>query len=663
VHGTPTGTAGVESGGDGGYGPFGTLVTPYRSAAAFGRFSYKLTDTIEFYAQATGAESWATGTWYPTNMITGANRANTFYADNPFLSPELQARINPTNTPGKTFQLAKFINQFGREGSPGTRNVNRYLSAAAGLSGVLGEQFVWDIYYTHGESRQSVTNYRNPNNQRWYAAEDAVRDTSGNIVCYVSTTVYADRFPGCKPMNPFGTTSMSQESYDYISSDTQYIMTNVMDDISASISGELFELPAGPLKGALSAETRWLEYGVVSNASPLDKVDCTGLRLCSTQNALWQQDTVNGLAPVSNNVWEVALELGAPLLKDLPLIQSLDINAGVRHTHYSTSGPVQTWKVGLDYHVNDEVRFRATTSVDIRAPTLNDLFSPVQSSITSFTDLLTGGYGIIPVTRQGNPNLKPEVARTYTAGIVLTPSWLDGLTFSYDYYRITIKNGIGALTAANNEIQRLCVNSGGTSPYCALYARPFPYSNTSAANYPTEIFNQSLNTAYQGIEGSDIEVNYHFDLASVSPELPGNMDLRLMANMQPVDSSQQFSGAVFTYATTPRGNVSATVSYNLGDWRFSLMDRWVSSYRLANTSTYVITPSRIGSQNYVDFAMQKRFSMDGGNYTAYLSIQNVLDTHTPLHPGGSGSPGLTYPTAQRGDIVGRYFTIGLRGNL
>jgi len=664
VHGTPTGTSGVESGGDGAYGPFGTAMTPYRSAAAFGRFSYMLNDTTEFYAQATGAESWATGTWYPTNMIIGANRVNTFYADNPFLSPELQARINPTNTPGKTFQLTKFINQFGREGSPGTRNVNRYLSGATGLTGVLLDRFAWDLYYTHGESRQSVTNYRNPNNQRWYAAVDAVRDpATGNIVCYVSTTVYASRYPGCKPMNPFGTSSISQESYDYISGDTQYIMTNIMDDVAASISGDLFELPAGMLKGALSAEMRWLEYGVRSNASPLDKVDCTGLRLCSTSNALWQQDTVNGLAPVGNSVWEVALELGAPLLRDLPMIRNLDINAGVRHTDYSTSGAVQTWKVGLDYHVNDDLRFRATTSVDIRAPTLNDLFSPVQSSITSFTDLLTGAYGIIPVTRQGNPNLKPEVARTYTAGVVLTPSWLDGLTFSYDYYRITIKNGIGALTAANNEIQSLCVASGGTSPYCTLYARPFPYSNTSPANYPTEIFNKSLNTAYQGIEGSDIEVNYRLDLANVSQSLPGSVDFRLMANLQPVDKSQQFTGASFTYATTPRGNVTATLSYNLDDWRFSLQNNWISSYRLSNRDGYIVIPARVGAQNYIDFSMQRRFTAEGGSYTAYLTVQNLLNTHTPLHPGGSGSPGLSYPLAQRGDLVGRYFTIGLRGNL
>ncbi len=369
---------------------------PYRSAAAFGRFSYKLTDNIEFYAQVDGR-----GILGHRHLVSDQHdrrrhppRANTFYANNPFLTPELQARINPANTPGKTFQLAKFINQFGREGSPGTVNVNRYLSAAAGLTGVLGEQFVWDLYYTHGESRQSVTNYRNPNNQRWYAAEDAgraIRQAATSSAMFPPRTM-PSRLPGCKPMNPFGTTSMSQESYDYISSDTQYIMTNIMDDVSGSISGELFELPAGLLKArafggnALASNMAWSAMPRRSTRSIAPACACA-----APPTALWQQDTVNGLAPVSNNVWEVALEVGAPLLKDLPLIQSLDLNAGVRYTDYSTSGAVQTWKIGLDYHVNEEVRFRATTSVDIRAPTLNDLFSPVQSSITSFTDLLTGG--------------------------------------------------------------------------------------------------------------------------------------------------------------------------------------------------------------------------------------------------------------------------------
>ena len=58
-----------------------------------------------------------------------------------------------------------------------------------------------------------------------------------------------------------------------------------------------------------------------------------------------------------------------------------------------------------------------TTSIDIRAPTLNDLFAPTSSTSIGYFDLLTNfaGTGTQQVT-QGNPNLVPEVARTYTAG-------------------------------------------------------------------------------------------------------------------------------------------------------------------------------------------------------------------------------------------------------
>ena len=334
LHGQKTGTGSVESGGDGAYAPFGTAITEFRNGTVFGRFSYNLNNDTNFYIQGSGSEAFATGTWYPTNMVAGANTASIFRTDNPFLSADLQNALNPANTPDKTFQLTKFINQFGRYGSPGTRNVNRYLTGAAGLDGVAFGNFVWDLYYSHSESRQDVTNYRNPNNQRWYASEDAVKDpATGNIVCYVSTTAYAANYPGCVPMNPFGLTSVSQQSYDYISSDTRFIMTNIMDDVSASISGEVFDLPAGPIKAAVSAEMRWNDYTVNSNALPTDHVDCTGLRLCSSATPLWQQNTVASAA-ASNNVWEVSGELNVPLLKDVPLVQSLDANLAGRYTDY-----------------------------------------------------------------------------------------------------------------------------------------------------------------------------------------------------------------------------------------------------------------------------------------------------------------------------------------
>ena len=674
TQGVASGTANVQSGGDGAYNPFGQALTYFRNSNAFGRFSYKLDDTTTFYVQATGSEAFASGTWYPTQLNPGANNTNTFFKNNPYLPASVQAALgnNGTNTVGgandNTFQLTKYITQFGIQEAPGTRNLNRYLSVSTGLDGNLFNRFDWDVYYGHGESRQSISNFRNPNNARFYAAEDAVTGPNGSPVCYVSTTQYANLYPGCVPLDPFGPTAISQSAYDYISGTTRYIMSNIMDDLSGSVSGDLLEDWAGPVKVALSAEARWNTYDVNSNASPTAKVDCTGLRLCSNQLVLWEQNTVAS-AHASNNVWEFAAEANIPLLKDLPLVQSFDANLAARYTNYSTSGAVQTWKIGLDYHINDDVRLRATNSIDIRAPTLNDLFSPTQNSVTGFTDIHTNTNGSLFISSQGNPNLMPEVARTYTAGVVFTPHFIPNLTLSYDYYHIDLKNAIGSISATNTQIQNLCEQSNGASPYCALFIRPLPFSDHSAANYPTSVLSENLNTAYTAIEGSDIEADYRFDLADLQDKWPGSVDVRLLGNIQPVNQSQQFTNAAFTYAVFSKGHVTTFVNYTLDDWTFGLQDRWISSFNRANQPTIVYAQPRISDSNYIDFNIERRFTAGDQTYSAYFTVQNLFNTLAPLDPTTSGAPGIYYPVAsgQSGgsdaDIMGRYFTIGLRVSL
>ena len=221
-------------------------------------------------------------------------------------------------------------------------------------------------------------------------------------------------------------------------------------------------------------------------------------------------------------MWEFSGEVGIPILKDVPLVQSLDADIAGRYTNYSISGSVETWKVGLDWHVNDSVRFRGTTSVDIRAPTLNDLYSPQVSSSGPFLDPLTNfNPGGIQTLSGGNPNLVPETSRTYTGGVVLTPSFIPGLTMSVDYYQIKLKNAITTISGSNTAIANICIASGGTSPFCSLYVRPFPYTNTTPANYPTLLKSQSLNAAFAVTEGEDYEIDYGFDTADVWSDLSG----------------------------------------------------------------------------------------------------------------------------------------------
>ena len=217
--------------------------------------------------------------------------------------------------------------------------------------------------------------------------------------------------------------------------------------------------------------------------------------------------------------------------------QSLDLNGAVRYAHYSVSGNATTWKAGLVWHINSEWNFRSTRSQDIRAPTLFDLFAPINASPTGFTDIHTNTTGNPPVQSQGNPNLVPEVAQTFTIGGVYRPRWLTGLSLTVDYYNISMANAISSVGGNNSQTQALCEASGGASPLCSLYVRPLPFSDRTPANYPTRILTQGLNVSSVKTHGIDMEVNYTHRL------LGGQLSLRGLASYQPELVTIQFPGA------------------------------------------------------------------------------------------------------------------------
>jgi iron complex outermembrane recepter protein len=368
-------------------------------------------------------------------------------------------------------------------------------------------------------------------------------------------------------------------------------------------------------------------------------------------------------------VWEFSGEIGIPILKDIPLIQSFDADLAGRYTDYSVSGSVQTWKIGLDWHVNDSVRFRGTTSVDIRAPTLNDLYSPKVSASGPFLDPLTNfNPGGIQTISQGNPNLVPESSRTYTGGVVLTPSFIPGLTMSADYYQIKLTNAIANISGSNGTIANICVQSGGTSPFCALYVRPFPYTVTTPNNYPTLLFSQSLNAAFNVTEGEDYEIDYSFDTADVVSDLAGLVNLRALLNVAPVNTTSSFVGAPVNHTNQPKGHATLFADYTLGNWSLDAQWHWFSG----GTNIQVYGPGQtFYAQPYytdfstVDFTLSKQITFDNGSVmSAYVNVQNAFAAVPPYTVGSSGNPGSIFGGIPNGeDVMGRYFTIGIRGNL
>jgi iron complex outermembrane receptor protein len=682
---TTAGTGNLNSGGDGVYSPYGQIFNGYHQASAFGRFSYDLADNVTFYLQGQASEAYSFGWYFPQKIQPGANQADIFYKDNPFLSPAIQAQLGNNGThplqtvgtvqPGNTFQLGEFITGLGQTGTNGTGSVNRVLGMQAGLDGtIMNGRFGWNLFYTHSENRLQVDLVNNQNLQRMYAAQDAVQLPNGNVACYAATqAATAAQYANCVPINPFGPTSISQSAFNYVFQTTTFHETDTLDNFGGAISGNVFDgWGAGPITAALSGEMRFNAYDVGSNVPSSTFVDCTGLRIC---NPLLPSYAQSILQPIhaSQNVWEVALETNVPVIKDVPLIQAFDITAAGRYTNYSVSGAVQTWKVGFNWNVVDSLRFRGTTSIDIRAPTLDDLFRPATLVQNVFNgDLHLSGAAqnyTTTYSSQGNSKLVPEVSRTYTVGTVWTPDFVPGLTVSLDYYRIHLANAIGSI-APGNTIQALCEASGGTSVYCNNYQRPLPFSDHTAANQATRLYTFNLNTASTKTEGWDFEANYGWQMSDLINGWNGSWTSRLLATYQPViNNSVLFPGAPFTRTPDPSTRITLMLNYTLNDWSLGLQDNWVSGFSQVSgpvtpTINNWINP-HVNSWNQIDANISRNFQVDGADMTGYFVVQNLLNAQPAYVP--NGTIGQWYPTYTSGysvqSAMGRYFTIGLKANL
>lgn len=692
------GTSNLNSGGDGAYSPFGQVFNGFHQGTLFGRFSYDLTDNVTFYLQGQGAEAYSFGWYFPQKIQPGAGQADLFYKNNPFLSPAVQAQLgndgtNPLQTvvggaavqPSNTFQLGEFITGLGQAGTNATGSVNRVLSLQAGLDGaVLHGRFNWNLFYTHAENRLTVDLINNQNLQRMYAAQDAVLLPNGTVACYAATqAATAAQYGSCVSIDPFGPTAVSWDAFHYIFQTTAFHQTNRLDDMGGGISGKIADGWAGPITAALSAEARFNAYDIANNLSDNGNgsayVNCTGLRLCSPLLPSYSQSV---LRPVhaSQNVWEAAMEAEVPLAKDLPLIQAFALNLAGRYTDYSVSGAVQTWKLGFNWTLDTALRLRGTSSIDIRAPTLDDLFRPATILENVFTDLHVdlpsppnppGSHyaGTTGFSSQGNPNLVPEVARTYTVGAVWTPAFAPGLSVSLDYYRIHLANAIGPI-APSTTIQTLCEASGGTSIYCANYQRPLPFSDRSIANFATKLITFNLNTASTETEGWDFEANYAWAMSDWVEGWNGAWSTRLLATYQPViNKSVLFPTAPWTRVPDPSTRITAFLNYSLNDWTVGIQESWVSGFSMVAGP---VTPTinnwvdpHVHAWNQVDVNLTRAFTVDGAGMSSYLVVQNLFNAQPAYIP--NGTIGQWYPVYTSGYSVqspmGRTFTIGLRANL
>jgi outer membrane receptor protein involved in Fe transport len=272
----------------------------------------------------------------------------------------------------------------------------------------------------------------------------------------------------------------------------------------------------------------------------------------------------------------------------------------------------------------------------------------------------------VSVLSGGNDELKPEVASTTTVGFVYQPSWLPRFVLSFDYFDMRIDNAIGTISGLQAAVLQECEASGGVSSVCAAIVRPLPFSDTSAANFPTLVLNQSLNVAETYTRGFDVEMGYSFGLAAISANWPGNVNLRLLLTHQPELSTRATPTSPLVDAAGAVGlsktRIAGMMGYENGPLTMNMQVRYSSAQERSDNAQLVFADPPLPSKYFGDLYLGYRFAPAGHGLEAFVSVNNVLDTDPRVSPSTTrvGIPGTGNPVVNGDDIMGRYYTVGFR---
>ncbi len=176
--------------------------------------------------------------------------------------------------------------------------------------------------------------------------------------------------------------------------------------------------------------------------------------------------------------------------------------------------------MGATYSPIADIKFRGTLSRDIRAPNLDELFAAGTARSNSVT---IGGVQMPFVGNQtGNPNLQPEIAKSWSVGTVLSPGFAPGLNVSVDYYDIRVTDAIGALHP--QVVADLCYLQNVQSQCPNLI-----FEDVNGVPVLRVIHTEPINFSSQKARGLDIEASYRFDLDRIFPSAPGTLNIRGLA--------------------------------------------------------------------------------------------------------------------------------------
>jgi outer membrane receptor protein involved in Fe transport len=638
------------------------LAMNFRRQVAYTRVSWDLDADNEIYV---------TGNWAQVTSVFSPNpgaakQANLgIKCDNAYLPASIAAGC-ASGYPNGVMQVGTANAEFPANITVHpTRTQRRVVLGADGRFALFGKDWSYDAYAEHGENTTVIHVQDITLNRRYNYAIDAVRDAGGNVVCRDAGA----RANGCQPIDIFGDVPINMAGWSYIAplNGPMQHTDSSQNVVSANVHGDLLEAWAGPVSMAAGAEWRREDYSVYgdpygagvdlqSRYGPSYPLDTT---LAAGGDNWFAGNYHNGRGAF--NVKEAYVEFNIPFLKSATLGEA-NLNIADRQEKYSTAGNANAWKIGATWKTPiDGLRLRAVSSKDVRAPNLSELYA----AMTVTNQAVNNSQGSSVQVQQrnvGNPDLKPEVARNNSFGIVLSqPAWARGFNLSVDYYDIKVRNVINSL-GPQQEVD-LCY--AGYQNVCPAVSINGP----AGTNY---VLAQSFNFASLHTKGVDVETAYRTNLRDYG--LPGAFTLRGMATRTihavsdpGVPGTTPSEGAGNMTGSTPKWKALVTESWDDGKLGVSLTERWVSAGVFSNeyiecqtncplpTAAHpTIYDNHIAGATYVDLGATYRFAKDS---MLYFKIDYLADRGPVLVPQTNLSIGIN-PALY--DVIGRSYRAGVR---
>jgi outer membrane receptor protein involved in Fe transport len=544
-----------------------------------------------------------------------------------------------------------------------------------GIRGNLVEGWDYDLSAQFSRVRLSRIYKNDFSNTRIGRALDVVADpVTGAPVC---ASALNGTDPNCVPYNIFAPNGVTQAALDYV----QIPLTQVGITEQRVVTGEV----TGDLGATAGIQTPWATSGLevaFGFEYRADAIDTTTDAAFASGDGAGQGGPTNSLKG-DTDVYDYFVEAKMPIVEGLPGVELLQIDAAYRYSDYSTGISTDTYKVGLEYAPTEDVRLRGTFQKAVRAANVIELFAvqgfnlfdmdgdPCGENPTATlaqcvaTGVPTAQYGSAALDSPagqynflggGNTDLTPEEGDTYTLGFVFTPTFVEGLILSVDYWNIKIDNYI-TTTGADTIIQA-CYGAGQLDQ-CARINR-----NALGQLWIGDGFVEDLNTNIGGVETSGVDVNASFtyditDYGSLAFSMFGTYIEELNYDFGLTDVADQDCVGIYGGGTcgtpTPKWRHRARVTWT-APWDFdvALTWRYYGSVDYVDDSNTTRLDYTFDPEHYIDIAGNVYLPND---VKLRLGVNNVFDNDPPISASvGTTGNGNTFP--QTYDSLGRYVFVG-----